>query len=150
MWESTRTDETSQIEVYKVLTDASTVIPDKTLEIVVESMKQQLEPMRTTEREVEFIYTVGKNSYHSSNSRQLSIDVLWEIAMLEKPDYSKSLLKLARHRLFDLLRTQDRETVETHILKCIAIIEMRSGASVQAIKLMVKLLQSEKIPKYTY
>lgn len=70
--------------------------------------------------------------------------------MLEKPDYSKSLLKLARHRLFDLLRTQDRETVETHILKCIAIIEMKNGASVQAIKLMVKLLQSEKIPKYTY
>lgn len=45
-------------------------------------MKQQLEPSRTTEREIEFIYTIGKNSYHTSNSRLLAIDVLWEVAML--------------------------------------------------------------------
>lgn len=31
MWESTATDETSQIEVYKVLIDASSTIPDTTL-----------------------------------------------------------------------------------------------------------------------
>lgn len=40
--------------------------------------------------------------------------------------------------------------VELHIHKTISIIEAKTGASVQATKLMLKLLDSEKIPKYVY
>lgn len=70
--------------------------------------------------------------------------------MMEKPGYSKSLLKPSRKNLFDLLRNQDRDIVETHIMKTLSIIDSKTGASVQATKLLLKLFDSDKIPKYIY
>ena len=93
---------------------------------------------------------IGKNSYSSSNSRQIAIEMLWASALLQDESYPRSILKLARNRLFDLARTQDRDFVEQFILKCVSVIEHKKGASVQAIKMMIKLLKSDKIPKFIY
>lgn len=56
--------------------------------------------------------------------------MLWQIALLEKPGYSNQLIKPARKHLYDLLRTQDREVIESYILNCLNIIESKTGASV--------------------
>ena len=64
-----------------------------------------MEPSRTTTREIEFIHTVGKNSHYKSSAREQAFNVLWQVTMMEKPGYSKLLLKPSRHNLFDLLRT---------------------------------------------
>lgn len=39
LWESTLTDETAQIEIYKVLQDSSGVIPDEVLEMFIKKIK---------------------------------------------------------------------------------------------------------------
>lgn len=88
-----------------MLCDSSGVIPDSILELFINKIKDLMPPSTTTTREIEFIYTVGKNSHYRSPARELSFNVLWQVTMMEKPGYSKSLLKLSRHHLFDLLRT---------------------------------------------
>lgn len=88
-----------------------------------------MEPPKITVREVDFIHAIGKSSHFRSDARKKAFNVLWQFAMLEKP-YPKSLLKPARKHLFDLLRNQDREIVEEHILKTVDIIDSKTGASV--------------------
>jgi predicted metallopeptidase len=68
-------------------------------------IKDSMDPSKTTSREVEFIHTVGKSSHNKSTARQQAINVLWQIALMEKPGYNHTLLKPARKHLFDLLRT---------------------------------------------
>jgi hypothetical protein len=89
-----------------------------------------MEPSKTTIRDVEFIYTIGKNSYPKSSARNAAVNVLWQFAMMERNGYSKALLKPSRKHLFDLLRNQDRSVIEEYILKIISIIEQKTGASV--------------------
>ena len=52
-----------------------------------------MEPSKVTPREVEFLYTIGKNAYYKSQARQSAISSLWQIFMQEKPGYAKSLAK---------------------------------------------------------
>jgi hypothetical protein len=62
-------DETAQIEVYKVLQESSGVIQDEVLEMFINKIKDEMEPSKTTVREIEFIHSVGKNSHFKSDAR---------------------------------------------------------------------------------
>lgn len=58
------------------------------------------------------------------------------------------MLKIARKNLFDLIRNYDRNTKELYIADMINIVSEHKGASVQAIKLLMKLLDT--LPKYVH
>ena len=70
LWDCTNLDETSQVEVYKVLQDTAAVLDEEILEMFINKIKDLMEPSKTTAREVEFIYTVGKNAHSRSMPRR--------------------------------------------------------------------------------
>jgi len=52
-----------------VLKESSAMISDEILEKFINKIKDSMEPAKTTAREVDFIYTVGKNAFSKSNAR---------------------------------------------------------------------------------
>lgn len=147
MWECTQIDETMLIAIYNVIQTKSNAIQDSILELFILKIKN-FEPSKLTSRELDFVYQLGKGAIASSQARQFAIDVLWQIAFLEKPGYNKDFLKPARKNCFDLLRTKDRDCYEAYILRALDIIEKKNGASVQALKMFKKLI--DLIPRHIY
>ena len=119
LWDSTLVDESALIEVYRIIQDTSPSLPDEIIECFIAKITDSMEPSKVTAREVEFLYSIGKNAYYKSQARQSAISGLWKIFMQEKPGYSRSLAKQSRKHFCDLLRNMDSEYREDFIKRSI-------------------------------
>ena len=119
LWASTLVDETALIEVYRIIQETSPSLPDEIIECFIKKITESMEPSKVTPREVEFLYTIGKNAYYKSQARQSAISSLWQIFMQEKPGYAKSLAKQSRKHFCDLLRNMESEYREDFIKRSI-------------------------------
>lgn len=110
LWDSTLVDETALIEVYRIIQETSSSLKEELIECFIKKITDSMEPSKVTTREVEFLYRIGKNAFFSSLGRKIAVNGLWQIFMIEKPGYSRSLAKQCRKNFCDLLRNMDSDS----------------------------------------
>lgn len=104
LWDAAQIDETAKIEVYKLMAECSTSMQDDIIELFLQKIDKNLKPEATEERDVTFVQQLGKNSYQKSQARQTAVELLWSIAIMERPGYQAAIIKQARKHVVDLLR----------------------------------------------
>lgn len=70
-----------------------------------------MEPDKVDERELELLHDLARDNLgQGQGSKEAAIEVLWNIATLQRTGYKQEILEPARKHLINLMRTQDRVT----------------------------------------
>jgi len=138
-------DETAKNEIYKIITETNNDMHEDCVEALIIKVKE-LDASLVQVQDVKFIYEIGSGASYKSQAAETLASALWQIATLDKPGYSKALLKPARKNLTDLIRTETSTIKESYICLCIERLSDENVCSVQTIKILKSILS--KLPKF--
>ena len=145
IWDASQIGDAAKLQIYEMIKNNADYFSDDILTYFLNNVSN-IYPNMITNEDIVLVSKIGNNASYKSHVRRAATQVLFQIAIIQKPGYKSEHVKSARKNLDELVRHFNTDEKLELIQQCVERIKDETTTSAHILKVFLKLFN--QLPKY--